>query len=86
MKWALLILAVLTAGGSVAASILFIGRWQIAAIGYGDGASQGLYRIDRWTGEIVQCGSNPTLSLQAKRFVIICPFPPGNQQTSRTSN
>jgi hypothetical protein len=33
MKWAFM-LAVLIAGGSIAASILFIGRWEISAFGY----------------------------------------------------
>jgi hypothetical protein len=54
--WALL-------GGSflIAASILFIGRYEIAPVGYGLAYSERdsqetIYRLDRWTGHIDYCG------------------------------
>jgi hypothetical protein len=56
-------LAVLFAGLLIAASIVFVGRWQISAIGYGYGGGEGtpdtdtqvVYRLDRWTGRIEIC-------------------------------
>ena len=42
----------------IAASILFIGRYQISGIGYGwsgTGSTQLVYRLDRWTGQINRC-------------------------------
>lgn len=54
-------LAVLGAAAIIAASILFIGRWQISAVGLGYGydedgySSETVYRLDRWTGEIDTC-------------------------------
>lgn len=61
--WAVIVGAVI-----IAASILFIGRWQIAAVGYGSGegdtstTTESIYRLDRWTGRISNCplgGSDP---------------------------
>ncbi len=50
--WETLVAAIL-----VAASILFIGRYQISAIGYLSpiGGAQVVYRLDRWTGKIDTC-------------------------------
>ena len=41
----------------IAASILFIGRYQISGIGWGGPGSsaQVVYRLDRWTGQINRC-------------------------------
>jgi hypothetical protein len=46
----------------IAASILFIERWQISAVGYAYPAgtqnsadTQVVYRLDRWTGQIEYC-------------------------------
>lgn len=49
VAWEMLVAAVL-----VAASILFIGRYQIsAAVGEGPfGKTQAVYRLDRWTGKV----------------------------------
>jgi hypothetical protein len=62
MRW-LTPISVLIGASLIAASILFIGRWQISAIGFGykadehytDTDTQGVYRIDRWTGSIAYC-------------------------------
>jgi|HubBroStandDraft_3_1064219.scaffolds.fasta_scaffold81840_2 hypothetical protein len=52
----------LLAGLLVAASILFIGRYEISAMGYGwhnedaaDNTTEKVYRLDRWTGKIQEC-------------------------------
>ena len=46
----------------VAACILFVGRYQISAIGalgpYG--SMQKLYRLDRWTGKVDVCEESQT--------------------------
>jgi|GEM_PF-1859250 len=50
ISWETLVAAVL-----IAASILFVGRYQISAIGSrGQGIDmQAVYRLDRWTGKVV---------------------------------
>jgi hypothetical protein len=54
----------LSAGILVAASILFVDRWQISAAGYGYSTSadvgseterDAVYRLDRWSGKIEYC-------------------------------
>lgn len=52
LAWETLVAAVL-----VAASILFIGRYQIAVAGFGSQMSSGteILRLDRWTGKVVVC-------------------------------
>jgi len=61
-------LAILGGAALIAASILFIERWQISAVGYGSGSGdtasseETIYRLDRWTGRIDLCalgGSDP---------------------------
>ena len=56
--------AILLAGALIAASVLFVDRWQISATGYGYATSGGppneterdaVYRLDRWTGKIQYC-------------------------------
>ncbi|MDE2267133.1 MAG: hypothetical protein KGL29_14620, partial [Alphaproteobacteria bacterium] len=55
LAWETLIVAVL-----VAASILFIGRYQISSIGYAVSgySKQEVYRLDRWTGKIDVCAES----------------------------
>lgn len=73
---------ILAAATLIAISILFIGRYQISAIGfgYGGGASsadtdtQAVYRLDRWTGKVEYClagNINPDGELE-----IMCPASP----------
>jgi hypothetical protein len=53
--------AVLAGAALIAASILFVGRFEISAVGYGSGPGEGatsqeaVYRLDRWTGQIAYC-------------------------------
>jgi hypothetical protein len=70
-----LLLAVLVGSVVIAASILFIGRWQISGVAYGYGyangtsqeadpaprdiSDEGIFRLDRWTGEIDYCTLKP---------------------------
>lgn len=73
----------------IAASILFIGRYQISAIGFGytggdagtDNDTQAVYRLDRWTGRVDYCLE---IGLRSDGSInIICPAtvpnPPGKQ-------
>ena len=46
-------IAVLIAGLLIAAAILISFRWQISA------ATGVVYRLDRWTGNIIACELNP---------------------------
>jgi hypothetical protein len=52
LNWETLAAAVL-----VAASILFVCRYQISVAGVGtqNGGDTYVYRLDRWTGEVVEC-------------------------------
>ena len=56
----------------VAASILFIGRYQISTVGYqAPGPNmQTVYRLDRWTGKIDMCIGNWA---SQSTFSIECP-------------
>lgn len=45
--------AVLAAGVMIAVAILVAGRWEIAS------SNTEVYRLDRWTGAVVACGSDP---------------------------
>jgi hypothetical protein len=52
--------ALLICAAMISASIVFIGRWQISAIGFQDSTespfgTEAVYRLDRWTGEIDRC-------------------------------
>jgi len=90
MKW-LTPIAVLIGACLIAASILFIGRWQISAIGFGykefgaspDNNTQGVYRLDRWTGSIDYCVMGyskeaPNAGEVLKQFYTSGKFPPGS--------
>ena len=63
MKTALVVVAILAGSLAIAASILFVGRWQIAAAAYGYSQSpasedqdyEAVYRLNRWTGEVDYC-------------------------------
>jgi hypothetical protein len=81
--------AILIGAALIATSILFIGRWQISAIGYGykgDDASSdtdmnAVYRLDRWTGSIDYCvlGNSkeaPTAGDVVKQLYKTGKFPP----------
>ncbi|QWG21053.1 hypothetical protein KMZ93_13370 [Bradyrhizobium sediminis] len=50
---------------SVALLVLF--RWELVAAGAGM-ATNGVYRLDRWTGAIVACGqrANPPVTLDCE--------------------
>ena len=79
--WAVIIGAVL-----IAASILFIGRWEITATAYGynggegngDTTSQTVYRLDRWSGRTEACvavsleNSEASKEMDAGRLAIRC--------------
>ena len=54
-----LALAVLGGAALVAASILFVERYQLTTV---SGENEAIYRLDRWTGRITECwpgGPNP---------------------------
>ena len=63
---------VLAGAALIAASILFIGRWQISAIGYGykdgddDTTKETVYRLDRWTGQIESCFPNMNQNVETE--------------------
>jgi hypothetical protein len=50
----------LVAAVLVAASILFIGRYQISSVGYAVPGynKEVVYRLDRWTGKVDVCAAN----------------------------
>ena len=48
-----LVVALLAGSALIAASIAYVGRWQISAVS--SNGSEVVYRLDRWTGEIVTC-------------------------------
>ena len=59
-----IVIAVMLGALLIAGSILFIGRWQITAMGYGylgggergsDTNEEKIFRLDRWTGDIEYC-------------------------------
>jgi len=54
VRWEVLLGAII-----IAASILFIGRYTISAVGYGAGSdnanTESVYRLDRWTGQLEDC-------------------------------
>lgn len=58
IRWEVLVGAVI-----IASSILYIGRWEITAAGYGfsggsstsDTTDETVFRLDRWSGEIDSC-------------------------------
>lgn len=66
MAWETLAAAIL-----VAASILFIGRYQISAIGAGwrGGTMQEVYRLDRWTSNVGICTENTTFDSSTRENV-----------------
>lgn len=65
-------LAILVGCALIAASILFIGHWQISAIGFGYAApdnpgsndTETVYRLDRWTGRIEICSLNQNQNVE----------------------
>ena len=73
VRWEILVGAIV-----IATSILFVGRYQISAIGFGyaiesnpDNDTEAVYRLDRWTGKIDYClgtGFTPDRSLD-----VVCP-------------
>jgi hypothetical protein len=48
--------AVIIAGGLIAIAVLITFRWEISAAANEAGGI--VYRLDRWTGEIVGCGAS----------------------------
>jgi len=72
----------LAAAVVVAASILFVGRYQISTAGTGASPGNGstfVYRLDRWTGNVVECEQSPGIGYTTR---IECPVDvppaPGN--------
>jgi hypothetical protein len=86
-----LVLAIVVGALLIAGSILFIGRWQITAMGYGfagggergaDTAEEKLFLLDRWTGDIEYCavgGGDPQAfaerTAKTGHAVFTCSFP-----------
>ncbi len=74
-------IAVLLSGLLIAGSIVFIERWEVAAIGYGfagtDGAqdteTQAVYRLDRWTGHIDVCSPDVKTAQSGGFYYYTCP-------------
>lgn len=58
-------LAVIVGAGVIAFSVAFTGRYEIAAAN-----SENIYRLDRWTGEIRQCGVNMTDGDELRRRIL----------------
>ncbi|HWC63476.1 MAG TPA: hypothetical protein VG501_07625 [Rhizomicrobium sp.] len=83
----------------IAASILFIERYQISAMGYGwsgggeggsDTSEEKVFRLDRWTGEIEYCaigGGDPQdfsdQALKTGHAVFRCGFPKAEPAPAR---
>jgi hypothetical protein len=65
----------------IAASILFIGRYQISAAGSGAqyGGTFVVYQLDRWTGKVDRCEENQT----KEGTIIECP---ANDPTVQKTN
>lgn len=59
--------AVIVGAVAIAAAILLAGRWQIA-----DGQGGAVYRIDRWTGQVVVCFV-PVDAVPYEPAAVICP-------------
>jgi|GEM_PF-3254664 len=65
----------------ISGSIFFVGRYQIATIGYGyasttdspGGDTETVYRLDRWTGEIDRCVEKAGLDPKQSITRIECP-------------
>lgn len=79
LEWAALAGAVL-----IAASILFIGRWQITVSSGGKDAADALYRLDRWSGKTEMCFTTPmdkevVKALFRSEFAPSCAGPKQNQ-------
>jgi hypothetical protein len=55
LEWAVLAGAML-----IVASVLFIGRWEIAVSSGGKDGSDAIYRLDRWSGETAMCYPAPS--------------------------
>jgi hypothetical protein len=81
VRWEIILGAVI-----ISASILFIDRYTVSAIGYPSGsngdATEGVFRLDRWTGELEYCadgGQNPIAVLgqatQTGHWAFSCGFP-----------
>ena len=49
-------LAILTAGLSIAAAILFVFHWEIVG---GSAAQPDVFRLNRWNGDVVYCHTSP---------------------------
>ena len=47
--------AIIVAGALVAGAILFVNHWQIALGPVQKVPNPQVYRLDRWTGEVVTC-------------------------------
>jgi hypothetical protein len=60
--------AVLGGGALIALAIVFVFRWEIAA------GTGGIYRIDRWTGRIVECNAPSQQRVDAASFGFGLPF------------
>ena len=84
LEWVVLAGAALIAG-----SILFIGRYEITAAGYGfsggataaDTTDETVFRLDRWTGEIRTCSVNMNTNFVAQMkatgaAIVACNLPP----------
>lgn len=60
----------------IAASVAFFGRYEISATSYGfkddpsNSTSEVVYRLDRWTGEIRECGVNMTDPDDLRRHIL----------------
>lgn len=67
LAWETLVAAVL-----IAASILFIGRYQISTSGveYASYMTVAVYRLDRWTGKVDMCDRD---TMDGNISVIKCP-------------
>ena len=86
---------VLTGAALIAASILFIGRYQISAYGYGymegdkEQETETVYRLDRWTGNIVHCSLNQNNgydALNQKEILAACENPAAGTMNPAFSN
>ncbi len=79
---------VIFSGLLVAASIVFIGRYEISAEGFGYGANgdeqgdnrEAVFRLDRWTGEIDYCLPGGDIEKMKKgTLTASCSLPVPNQ-------
>lgn len=61
-------IATIIAGALIAVAILVVGRYEATPLVYG-GTWATIFRLDRWTGEVVGCAVDPDTMTNPNSFV-----------------